>query len=400
MIMPARCSYPPLLLPALRVPDDWHTPAEEREIMRAAQAVIDHERREPEPGPGTERIYQHVLRRLEAEFSWDGDDIGSILQAESPTVAAQVRSGIRGKSYKFIADLLKSTAHGRIEVTRDDLEFLTYHIQRYLTFQRIRSANEFAAVGTAGSGRFADYISRSKRDELPSEQDWREQTLKAAKSARGTRDRRVDGEPAPSRYLDGVAIAWLTGARPAEIQKGVWVSYSAAEIRLFVRGLKGRVSREICWMVDANPATEHLYNRLCELDLKPKRLSVPSAVGLTHAIGDFGGLAYPSRLPARRRKADDHAKRDPAITTYSFRHQLVSDMRRAGESELRIAALLGERQARTTFHYGRSRRGKLGGGLPVSISADSLAAGARAESWHDRRLTLADDDDDFGSRFR
>jgi integrase len=212
-------------------------------------------------------------------------------------------------------------------------------------------------------------------------------------SARGTRDEPCDGQWGPSRYLDGVAIAWLTGARPVEIEKGVWVSYSAPEIRLYVRGVKGRVNREICWRADANSATQYLYKRLCDSDLKPIRLSVPSAVQLTHAIGDYGGAVFPSRLPARRRKAGDRAKREPPLTTLSYRHQLVSDMRRAGESELRIAALLGERQARTTYLYGRSRRGKLGGGLPVSISADTLAAGTRAESWRDRRLEVAADDD-------
>lgn len=389
--MPAKFSYPPLRLPKLLVPDDWYVPADEEKILRAAAAVLTHERREPEPSAATEATYRKVLRRHEGEFAFDCDDIATILQAESPTVAAQLRSAIRRESFEFISELLEPT--GDTVVTRDDLEFLTYHIQRYASFQRVRSGDDYAALDSLGSKRFAGYVSKSKRDELPRERDWREQVLAVASSARGTQDEPCDGQWGPSRYLDGVAIAWLTGARPAEIQKGVWVSYSAPEIRLFVRGVKGRVNREICWRADANSATQHLYKRLCDSDLKPTRLSVPSAGGLTHAIAGYGGVVYPSRRPARRRKADDFAKRDPSISTMSFRHQLVSDMRRAGESELRIAALLGERQARSTFHYGRSWRGTLSGGLPVSVSADSLATGARAELWRDRRLELAADDD-------
>ena len=150
-----------------------------------------------------------------------------------------------------------------------------------------------------------------------------------------------------------VALMWATGCRPAEIERGVTVRRVQGGIEIEIPGAKvtdtkGQPRRKI--LIDAkSPAGLHLgmalgANAEIEMSRKAKRIG-----------NDFADIRRRTGLAA--------------VSAYSFRHQVSSDLKAAGVDKNGIAQVLGHASERTQGRYGKPSRGRAGGGIIIDAIA-------------------------------
>lgn len=207
----------------------------------------------------------------------------------------------------------------------------------------------------------------SKRQDLRGlPDDWREQMLR---------------EFITSKYRTDFMIAAITGCRPAELEKGIQITTTAASITLRIEGAKvkeqqGQPWREIRYSISENSSAliKSLHKEIFDQFGDETILAVTeSKVNFTSAIRRVGKKLWP--------------RRNSEITPYSLRHQAASDFKKfLSEEEVSIA--LGHTVDETKRLYGQAQMASGSGGLaPASVSA-ARAVRATRKATPGARLTL------------
>lgn len=200
--------------------------------------------------------------------------------------------------------------------------------------------------GQAKSGYFGvKSISNGKRrglGRLPT--DWREQLFATVE---------------PDDRLPVLLLA-VSGCRPSELAKGIDIRRSGWHFLLGIRGAKVTADNgqpfRVLHIDSEHPWGKHLAD--CLSDSPAKTSYQESARSLQHRI---------HRLVTHWQRTT--GINGYQISAYSFRHQLASDLKRQGEPDSWIAAVLGHRSTRTSTGYGSWQQGKAGqGGLIQSVA--------------------------------
>ena len=142
----------------------------------------------------------------------------------------------------------------------------------------------------------------------------------------------------PTKFRAAYAIALLTGARPAEIEKGVIVRKSDAGLEITIKGAKigsqrGQPERVILISLDSKSA-QYLADLIevneCSVQCSAKRFC--------DAVRNAGKKAFP-----RMRSS---------ISPYSLRHAVAASLKANGIDADGIAQVLGHRASRSQQVYG------------------------------------------------
>lgn len=216
-------------------------------------------------------------------------------------------------------------------------------LERYPPGERDRESNltrESLYHGPRQSAR-----STGKREALESrEPDWRDRLWQEIRI--------------PDR--DAVAVLALSGARPAELAKGIKVNRTEDSLRFTIRGAKvddctGRGQPERVISIPRKEAMATVEGRhLLESVRVPCNVSIDNSNALTHRLGRAG-----ERVGIVR------------VSPYDYRHAFASRLKEAGVGRTEIAAALGHRVERSQASYGSAALGQRSGSGRVSSASAS-----------------------------
>lgn len=193
-------------------------------------------------------------------------------------------------------------------------------------------------------------IKRSKKKDLKGlPNDWREKIL----------------ERMP-KYKKQILTLAITGCRPSEIVKGVKWSILQGEngdedkLTAEIQGAKigkfsGQEYRKATFLLnDHNRFIATLYEILLRQPNEEMTVTTASAINLTSAIRSAGKRVFP--------------KFNKTITSYSFRHQIASNIKQSANSSgeadsilVKLSGLLGHANDQTKRYYGNEKQGTTGG---------------------------------------
>lgn len=185
--------------------------------------------------------------------------------------------------------------------------------------------------------------------------NWRDSLLVEAQAS----------EARGGEWLLPLCVIYATGCRPEELKTGVVAVYDSEKDE-FVFTIKGA------------KVTEKLQRGLEERTVRVKRSGAPwerpltKMIMKTRALGEFKiSIKSPASFSNKVRAASKRLWPQKTVhaSPYSFRHQLVSDMKNADMDALTIAATLGHQSAASQASYGRRKRG--GGSKGVEITAST-----------------------------
>lgn len=148
-----------------------------------------------------------------------------------------------------------------------------------------------------------------------------------------------------SKYADAIAVMWLCGCRPAELELGVSISIEPDGIRFRIRGVKthggkyGHEWREFV-VTDQNDASRHLRG---DGSTETLRTIYADAHRLSDSVAKLGRAAFPNPEEARP-------------TAYSFRNRISSNLKGARVSRVGVAEVLGHCVTTTQGYYARGRK--------------------------------------------
>lgn len=188
-------------------------------------------------------------------------------------------------------------------------------------------------------------------DKLPP--DWRERVW----SLTGDRDR------------DAVAVLALTGARPAELTKGVRVEHGRdGSLTFTIRGAKlgdDRGQKERILTVDKSAAERSAEGRHLLAQVREGH-------GRDVRIGDAGNFS--DRVAHAGERAG--LSGDQRVSAYTYRHDFAATLKSDPSlSRDEIATALGQQAERSQEAYGRSGGGRGGGGGTRASASSGTRAG-------------------------
>lgn len=214
----------------------------------------------------------------------------------------------------------------------------------------VDSANQLEAMPDAGMPDALTLDGKSKRPR---------QTK--ARSLRGLPD---DWRETVAQLMpEALRISWLTqcltGARPAEIAKGVSATFKDGKLVLVVTGAKvrkghaGQEKRELVFDVSSGMA--RMLFRLLD--------------GRSSVIGnDRNANAYRSLVAYYCKKASPERKGTARMSAYSARHAFKADMKAENRSPTDIAAAMGHISTESASYYGGADK-RTGAVTPISVRA-------------------------------
>ena len=203
--------------------------------------------------------------------------------------------------------------------------------------------------------------------------------FKKPKSRRNSKRKSLNGLPEQwmeilcrygykSKYATPLLVLALTGCRPAELQKGVMISYiksadNESSLTFEIQGVKlsnssGQTSRSISYLnLKNNSLITMLLDRLNFMQESGKhKVTVASSVNLTVEIRRIAKRLWPEHKHS--------------ITAYSFRHQFAANLKAQNFGD-ETSRALGHRSEKTRKHYGLAIQSR-GGNDDISISASNL----------------------------
>lgn len=248
----------------------------------------------------------------------------------------------------------KANKRGDAVAWQDHLQTIDTHLKK-LSEHRPDPKSEHLARGVVGKwaveaekrARAGEKIERhSKRTRLRGlPDDWREKMFLAL-------DR--------SKYRDAVAVLSCTGARPAELEKGVKIALTdQGHLRFTIEGAKthgGKYGQELRVLEIAVRSTEakHLAEQVRQ---KGDRVISVNAGSLSDRVRHLSATVFP--------------KLKKPISAYVFRHQMAADLKASGMSETDVSTALGHSSDESKGHYGAAQSGracdvlKVNGSRPV-----------------------------------
>lgn len=195
---------------------------------------------------------------------------------------------------------------------------------------------------------------RAGQGRLP--KDWRAKLFAAVKGRKQTR---------PGKLPEAVAMLWVTGCRPAELEAGITYMADKGCLVVKIAGAKhGKIDngkivadRGMAWRTiavdpDLHPGARYLYDLALAQKL-PRVLS-------------YNKNSIRSRINETGREILAKLKDPPSLSPYSFRHAMASDLKSCDTiTDERRAQVMGHLSVESLESYGRRRRG--GGGVsPVA----------------------------------
>jgi integrase len=166
-------------------------------------------------------------------------------------------------------------------------------------------------------------------------------------------------------------MLWVTGCRPAELEKGVVYMVHNGRLVVKIEGAKhgkidngevvaerGMASRTIAVDPDLHPGARYLYD-LALAEGIPRKLS-------------YNKNSIRSRINEAGREVLAKLKDAPSLSPYSFRHAMASDLKSCDmiTDEMR-AQVMGHLSVESIESYGRRRRG--GGGVSPFVKVQTSA---------------------------
>lgn len=198
--------------------------------------------------------------------------------------------------------------------------------------------------------------SRSKKHDmakLPA--DWRERAFADTLSLRPDQ---------PSQTRKAVALLWLTGCRPSEIQKGVVVRMQDGALVIEITGSKtDTIPTLLGGDVDRGLGLRTVYvdPKLNAGALFLAGLAAGGPVTITH-----NAASLRTRINEIGQTILAKMKRPPSLSPYSFRHAMGCDLKSCDslDDETRSTAM-GHGSTESLESYGRRRRGGGAGPAPI-----------------------------------
>ncbi|WP_222944792.1 site-specific integrase [Paraburkholderia sp. 31.1] len=192
--------------------------------------------------------------------------------------------------------------------------------------------------------------------------DWRESIWVAASTPEWQQSR--------PQLMPALAVLWITGCRPAELEQGIELVASPDQLMVKIRGAKcvdaggrerGQPTRHIGFSVDANanPALRFLHAVTCRNAAKGngKYTITHNRDYLYNSVVALGRSAFP-KLRTR-------------ISPYCFRHQVASDLKAAtSDHEITLeqaAKVMGHLSDYSIGAYGHAVHGRRGRGGRVKV---------------------------------
>lgn len=291
-----------------------------------------------DPSPTSQTVYRRRFLRMNCDSTRTGLSVGACAACG----VGQNEWYLRRAAYfwcafKELVRLLEgiraaqtSNSAGRPDPAIECSE-LHAQIQTLLTgcesFEHMAAPNKKSRYGTRS------HIIRG----LPS--DWREQLFA-----------RLPG-PQRTPFL----VLALTGCRPIELQKGVWVTLAeqgGRDLFLFeIEGAKvtthsGQPQRQLWREIHRCPLATLLYNRLCDVldgaSAQPRiQVSVACGRSVSDAVTRYGTQLWPQ-----------HGR----LSAYALRYQFKEDLRLAGRNRDFIARAMGHSNDVSQNYYGPRRR--------------------------------------------
>lgn len=150
-----------------------------------------------------------------------------------------------------------------------------------------------------------------------------------------------------SKYQDAVAVLSCTGARPAELEKGVKISLTeTGHLRFAIEGAKthdgkyGQALRVLEIAVRSREA-QHLADQVRQ---QGEMVVYANAGRLSDRVRHLSAAVFPKlRKP---------------ISAYVFRHQMAADLKASGMSETDVSTALGHSSDESKGYYGGAQSGR------------------------------------------
>lgn len=157
---------------------------------------------------------------------------------------------------------------------------------------------------------------------------------------------------APKRDRVPLVVLVLTGARPAELEKGIQVERDGESIRMTISGAKTGQGHGQAWrhFRVSGPIAARLAAELRDAGLDRKTITSKGSRD-----------AFRKRLATAAKSAD----LGPGVSPYTLRHAVASDLKAAGVPVEHAAAVLGHSVTQTQSIYGHAAHGGRGLGHVV-----------------------------------
>ena len=321
------------------------TDADAFAIVKAArQMLVDNEdrRRVRKDTPASEasiRNYLKKCRQIEAEL--EEVDPGS----PAPLFEVMVRYSDRKQTFQALKSALRWQAWTQLQSVMRDQDRLQRAGKRDDTWKRLvlqvqRWQRRLQAVDALNRSECLFWLdksprrSRSKRQILHRlEDNWRQ--------------RFMDVNLSSAKYRHAGVLLVHCGLRPAELARGVRVRWTPKGVRVLIAGAKVRATAGQPWrafLLNPSQLPEWFVN-----DLRNRRRMVIAAdedALRAHLYRQSQAVLNPG---------DKKQNRDLVLSSYLFRHALVTDMRESAWDTEDIAASIGESSAETLRYYGTRR---------------------------------------------
>ena len=202
--------------------------------------------------------------------------------------------------------------------------------------------------------------SKSKKHDMAKlPEDWR------ARAFADTLSQRPDQ---PSQTRKAVALLWLTGCRPSEIQKGVVVRMQDGELVIEITGSKtDTIPTLLGGDVDRGLGLRTIYvdPKLNAGAVFLAGLAAAGPITITH-----NAASLKTRINEIGHNILAKMKRPPSLSPYSFRHAIACDLKGCGSLDYATkSTLMGHGSTESLESYGRRRKIKKGsvGPAPAPI---------------------------------
>lgn len=321
------------------------TDAEAFAIVKAArQMLVDNEdrrrvRKDTAPSDATIADYQKKCRQIEAEL--ERIDPGSpaplfelmVRYADRKQTFQALKSALRWQAWTELQSVMRDQDRLQRAGKRDDIwKRLVLQVQRW--HRRLQSVDALNRSECLFWLDKSPKRSRSKRQILPRlEDNWRQRFL--------------DVNLSSAKYRHAGVLLVHCGLRPAELARGVRVRWTPKGVRVLIAGAKVRATAGQPWrtfLLDPSQLPVWFVN-----DLRNRRRMVIAAdedALRAHLYRQSQAVLNPS---------EKKQNRNLVLSSYLFRHALVTDMRESAWDTEDIAASIGESAAETLRYYGTRR---------------------------------------------
>lgn len=179
------------------------------------------------------------------------------------------------------------------------------------------------------------------------------------------------------QLLPALAVLWLTGCRPAEIEKGARITRQGDDLTIDIEGAKtvdaggrerGQPKRTYRFRLDADAEAKNpsltLLRLLCARAAtsdKPELVIIHNADYLYNSVVQLGRKTFPGLRTL--------------VSPYCFRHQVASDLKNDPDTPLEtMAAFMGHLSDYSVGRYGHPSYGKSGGAKGGMLKAEVVAS--------------------------